>query len=585
MSSKTTPYINIAFPLNVYAHSLSLEEDQVDYLHYGLFKPDESIHQVQIAQQRSSDLVLKYLPKPPCRILEIGIGLGTTASILAERGYSITGISPDPYQVAIAKERVPDTVNLECISFEAFSAPKESFDVILLQESAQYINSLLLYNKSYDLLSSNGVVLLLDEFSLKRSAEYIVDNLHILTYNVAQAQRCGFNLSEQIDLCKPAAPTVDYLLWVIKKHRASLVAYLALQDGVLDNLLIALGEYKQKYHNGSYGYFLLKFSKKPDLRWKITTVTAPDKDAVKILFNEVFQPEQMSDALWEWKYGQERGLGIAAWRDGKMIAHYGAIRREINYFGQAKLAIQIADVMVSVKERGSLTRQGAFFLTAATFPESYVGYGARFWLGYGFPSQRAMKIAEHLNLYAPVGKMIELRWQSNTTKPHLWTRIRHLQPQHKKKNKKIINKLWMNMANSLKKALVGVRDWNYVQHRYFLHPHKQYEILLITRRFTNQALAVVVIHRQDETCRIMDFIGNPKYLPETIKQIRRMAGVWGMKTVIVWITANFSKVFPQQDAEEHDLEIIIPHTIWSKTVPPTEIEGHWWLMSGDTDFL
>ena len=319
-------------------------------------------------------------------------------------------------------------------------------------------------------------------------------------------------------------------------------------------------------------------------RWNITTVTENDKAAIRELFNEVFAPEKMSDALWEWKYADGRGLGIAAWRDGKIIAHYGAIIHEIHYFGQPKLAIQIADVMVLAKERGFLTRRGAFFLTASTFPEKYVGYGARFWLGYGFPTQRAMKVAERLGLYAPVGKMMQLAWQTASAKPHLWTRICHLH-QHKKKNKKIINKLWNNMADSLQKALVGVRDWSYVQHRYFLHPHKQYEVLLISKRFTNQALAVVVIRRENEICRIMDFIGDPKYLPETIKQIRRIAAVWGMEKVIVWITANFTKVFPQQDAEEHDLEIIIPHTIWSQAVPPEEIEGHWWLMGGDTDFL
>lgn len=577
----TSNYVNLAFPLNVFAHSLYLEEDQVDYLHYGLFQPDESIHQVQIAQQRSSDLVLKYLPEPPCRILEIGIGLGTTASILAERGYSITAISPDAYQVAVAKERVPDTVNLECVSFEEFSAPEGSFDVILLQESAQYINSLFLYNKSYDLLSSNGVILLLDEFNVRRTAEDTVGNLHMLTYNLAQAQRCGFKLSEQIELCKPAAPTVDYLLWVIQKHRASLVADLALENGVLDNLLIALDEYKQKYHNGKYGYFLLKFSKKQDLRWKISTVIAQDKDAVKTLFNDVFQPEQMSDALWEWKYGQERGLAIAAWRDNKMVAHYGGSLREIHFFGESKIAAQITDVMVLEKERRVLTQRGAFFLTAATFLETYMGYAAKTWLGFGFPNKRVMKLAKILGLYAKVGKIIELRWQTKQGKPHLFTRIAHLKPD----SNLIVNELWNKMAEALRDSLVGVRDWNYVEHRYLLHPQHQYELLLVTRRFTGEALGLVVIYRQEETCHIRDFIGDLKYIPETIKQVRRIAANWGMRQVHMWITENFANMFPLQDAEQQDLEIYVPHNVWSQSFPPEKIDGCWWLMSGDTDFL
>jgi SAM-dependent methyltransferase len=574
-------YANLAFPLNIYAHSLYLQEGNVDYLHYGLFKEGESISKTSArqVQQRATDLLLARLPPPPCRILEVGIGLGTTALQLAERGYTVTGISPDPQQIALTQQRVKESVTLECVTLEAFSAPAESYDVILLQESAQYIQSLALFNKAYSLLAKQGFILIADEVSLRRTP-IDVASLPLLTYTLAQAQRCGFELTEQVDLSAQAAPSVDYLLRVIEKHRATLLA--DLDSAVLDDLLNILREYQQKYRDGRYGYVLLKFAKTKAPRWKITSVTPQDKEAIRALFSEVFAPEQMSDAHWEWKYGQERGLGIAAWHNGKMVAHYGAIIREIHYFGQPKLAIQIADVMVSAKERSRLTRRGAFFLTAATFPECYVGYGARTWLGYGFPTQRAMKIAEHLGLYAPVGKMIELRWASSTAKPYLWTRIRHLQPQQLEQNKLIINRLWKKMASCLQQALVGVRDWDYVQHRYLLHPHKQYELLLVSRRFSGQALGIVVIHRQDETCRIMDIICDLKHLPEVIKQVRCMAS--GMKQVIVWITENFVTAFPKP-VEQHDLDIQIPHSIWCQGVPPEDIEGHWWLMSGDTDFL
>jgi len=580
MTEKT--YQGLVFPLNIYAHSLYLQEGNVDYLHYGLFKEGESIPHTSACkvQQRATDLLLARLPPPPCRILEVGIGLGTTALELAQRGYTVTGISPDSQQIALAQQRVKESVTLECVTLEAFSAPAESYDVILLQESAQYIQSLALFNKAHHLLAEPGLILISDEVGFQRTPKYTGYGLPLLTYTLAQAQRCGFELTEQMDLSAQAAPTVDYLLWVIKKHRASLLADLDLKQAVLDYLLSSLQEYKQKYRDDHYGYVLLKFAKTKAPRWKVTSVIPQDKEAIRALFSDVFAPEKMSDALWEWKY--ERGLGIAAWHSGKMVAHYGAIIREIHYFGQPKLAIQIADVMVSAKERSRLTRRGAFFLTAATFPECYVGYGARTWLGYGFPTQRAMKIAEHLGLYAPVGKMIELRWASSTAKPHLWTRIRHLQPQHNENNQLIIKTLWNKMASCLRQALVGVRDWDYVQHRYLLHPHKQYELLLVSRRFGGQALGVVVIHRQDETCRIMDFIGDLKHLPEVIKQVRCMAS--GMKKVIVWITENFVTAFPKP-VEQHDLDIQIPHSIWSQGVPPEDIEGHWWLMSGDTDFL
>ncbi len=578
-------HTTLDFPLNVYAHGLYLQEGKVDYLHYALFNQGESLTKVQVAQQRSTDLLLARLPPPPCRILEIGIGLGTTASMLAERGYTITGISPDAQQVALAKQCVKDNVSFECVTYEAFSAPAASYDVILLQESAQYLQSLTLFNKAHQLLAKPGFILIADEFSLQRTPKYATYGLPSLTYTLAQASRCGFNLTEQVDLSTPAAPTVDYLLWVIEKHQARLLTDLDLKPVVLDELLTSLREYQQKYRDGHYGYALLSFVKTPPPRWQITTVTTQDKETVRELFSEVFQPQQMTEAHWEWKYGQDRGLGIAAWRDGKMVAYYGSVMREIHYLGQSKFAAQITDVMVSAKERGVFTQRGAFFLTAATFLENYMGYGARTWLGYGFPTQQAMKIAQRLGLYAQVGKMIELRWQTTPGKSLIWTRIRHLQPEHSQQNQLIINKLWQKMASCLQTALVGVRDFPYVQHRYCSHPHRHYELLLVTKRFSGKALGIAIIQREEDICRMMDFIGDLKHIPEVIKQVRRMAGLWGMKQVIVWITANFLTAFPQQEAEQHDLQIPIPHNIWSQGVPPEEVDGHWWLMAGDTDFL
>ncbi len=146
MTTPTYPYKNLAFPLNVYAQSLYLQESQVNYLHYGLFKEGEVVQNVQISavQQRATDLLLNYLPKPPCRILEIGLGLGTTTQQLVKLGYHITAITPSNNEINFAKQRLNDnnllkSVQLKSVRFEDFVAPAESYDVILLQESAQYI--------------------------------------------------------------------------------------------------------------------------------------------------------------------------------------------------------------------------------------------------------------------------------------------------------------------------------------------------------------------------------------------------------------------------------------------------------------
>ncbi len=543
-------------------------------------------------KQRSVDLLLAHLPAPPCRILEVGTGLGTAVSTLAERGYIVTRISPNAKQLALTKQYIQNNVALKCVTYEAFSAPVASYDVILFAESSQHLKNLTLFNKAYHLLTESGLILIADEFSLQLSAKYATQYLPSLTYTLAQALRCGFKFTgcdfkftKKAKLSTQSSTTDVDILKVISRHQAKLLAKLNLEPLVLEELLTFLHESQQKYPDDHSAYTLFRFTKIHPPRWKITEVTATDKDAIKQLFGEVFKPEQMTDELWEWKYGQGRGLGIAAWQNGQMIAHYGAISRTIHYFGKPKLAVQIADVMVANKQRAVFTRQGVFFLIMTTFSESYVGYSAKTWIGYGFPNKRAMQLAQRLGLYATVGKMVELRWQPVPGKPYLWSRIRHLQAEDLNKNKLIINKLWQQMASSLTTALVGIRDFAYIQHRYLLHPHHHYELLLVTRRFTGQALGIAIIQRQQEVCRIMDFIGDLKYIPKVIQQVRRLAGLWGMKQVTVWITTNFLTVFSQQEVEQYDLEISIPHNIWSQCVPTEEIDGHWWLMSGDTDFL
>jgi len=578
-------YASLDFPLNVFAYCLCVQEGQVDYLHYGLFNENESIQDAKIAQQRATDFLLTKLPKP-CRILEIGVGLGATASQLAKRGYTVTGISPDQKQINIAKNNVTDKVKLECTTLENFTAPANSFDVILLQESAQYLNVLALFNKVHDLLTDDGLVFITDEIALRRTETDISTDLPLLDYTIAQAQRCGFKLTEQVDLSKLAAPSVDYLLWVIDKYRTDILTDLQLKPSELDGLQDSLQKYHQKYLDGRYGYIFLQFTKIAAPRWKISLVTEQDSIAVRNLFNEVFDPETMSPEFWRWKYGDGKGLSTAAWNGDKMVGHFGGIKKEIRYFGQPKFTVQLADVMVSTQERAVLTKHSALFLIETTFLENNIGYGANTWIGYGFPNDAHLKVAKRLNLlgvHDAIGrKIVELSWSTIASKAQLWTRIRHLQPSET--NKQIINQLWQQMQTSLQHAIVGIHSWEHIQYRYLLHPHHKYELLLITRRFTGQALGVVVINRQEDICNIRDFIGNIKYIPEVIQQVRRIAGNWGMLHVKSWITDNFIETFPTSEVETKDMAYI-PHNTWSKYLPPETEEGHWWLMSGDTDFL
>ena len=84
-----------SFPLNVYGALLEWTQGRLDHLHYGLFdRADEPVIQ---AQERASERLWAQMP-PPCRVLEVGIGVGTTLQRLRERGYDPLGVTPEPAQ-------------------------------------------------------------------------------------------------------------------------------------------------------------------------------------------------------------------------------------------------------------------------------------------------------------------------------------------------------------------------------------------------------------------------------------------------------------------------------------------------------
>lgn len=242
------PYRDFYYPLNVFMHILTAEEGDVPYLHYGLFESEEE--SLPVAQERSTELLLARLPKPPARLLEVGIGLGTTLARLTKMGYDVEGITPDDKQIAVARARYGDSVRIHCSRFEDF-ASNAQYDAILFQESSQYIAAEALFARAAVMTSR---VIVLDEFALKAQGE-----LHRLDVFLDAAQRHGFRIEEELDLSEKAAPTVDYFNVRYPKHRERLIADLGIDSQQIDDLIAGGFTYRQLYREGTYGYRLFDF--------------------------------------------------------------------------------------------------------------------------------------------------------------------------------------------------------------------------------------------------------------------------------------------------------------------------------------
>lgn len=244
-------YRDFYYPLNVFMHILTLEEGSVSYLHYGLFESaDETI---SVAQEHSTELLLSRLPAPPARLLDVGIGVGTTLAHLTSLRYDVTGITPDVRQVAMVKARYGDDVNVVCSSFETFTAP-HAYDSVVFQESSQYIESAALFSKARALTRH---VVVIDEFAAQKLET--PGALHSLPQFVEAASRNGFRRIEEIDLSSKAAPSIDYFRERLPLYRDGLIEDLGITAQQVDELIANGERNRELYARGIHVYRLLQF--------------------------------------------------------------------------------------------------------------------------------------------------------------------------------------------------------------------------------------------------------------------------------------------------------------------------------------
>lgn len=569
----------VAFPLNVYARALELEEGQVHDLHYGLHETPDS--PTAVAQRRSTELLWRHLP-PPCRLLEVGLGFGTTLARLVAAGYNATGITPDRAQLACARTRHGESLPAVCARLEDFHDSPGGWDALLFQESAQYIDPLDLLTRADELLAEHGEILILDEFALRRTAPGR-ENLHLLQHFLALAQRHGFAVVEQLDLSRQAAPTLDYLLRVVSRHAAALQRDLGVSAETLAALSAANVTYREKYADGRYGYFLLKLRRLARPRWRVGRIDASNAAEMRTLFAEIFR-RPMSEAHWQWKYGEERGAAVGVWEGERLIAHYGGVARDIMYFGEQRSAAQSCDVMVAPAGRGTLSRHGPLFLAAATYLEHQLGYGNPHLLGVGFPNARAWKAPARLGLYGgPVGRMLELSWPTERGRPLPTPEPSPLDLTHAD-DRADADACWSAMRADLHDMIAGVRDAKALHHRYTAHPDKRYRIF-VRRRFSGRPLGLFVLRPDAEGgCELLDTVGPLAAMPRLLAQARRVAASLGASRLFCWVVDNIRVHFFGTDAEVRDLEVFVPANGWTAGPPIEGLIGKWWLTGGDTDF-
>ena len=571
------------FPLNVYARLLELREGRVDYLHYGVFQfPDEP---VPVAQQRASDLMQEVLPRP-CRLLEVGIGLGTTLARLRAMGYDACGITPDMAQIQAARERHGDTLPVVPSRLEDFDRDAGQWQALLFQESAQYIPPVALFEAADRLLHDGpSTIVVTDEFALDRR-EDAHQGLHALGAFCALAVRRGWTLTKRVDLSQQVRPTLDYLLRGISDSGDRLAAGLGLTRERISGLAESLRRYQQLYEEGVFGYALLRFDRASKPQERLVEIGPEHAAAMRQLFADVFRHE-MTPEHWHWKYGEGRGRGIALMRGERMLAHYGGVTRRVLCRGEPVLASQSCDVMVDQRGRAGLVRHGPMAQVASTFLETQLGWGQPHRLGFGFPSDRAFGAAQRLGLYAAVDSVTRATWPAAARAGRGVAedlRAADLAPGGRRRA--TVDSLWQQMADALRDAVVGVRDAAWLLHRYFGRPGVAYDVVYLRRRWTRRPVGLVVLRRHERHLEVLDLVGPPSAFPALIALARQRAAEDGLERVECWVTASHLHLLSAIDPPSFTatpMGITVPANVHTPG-PVEEVRDRWFLLAGDADF-
>lgn len=323
----------------------------------------------------------------------------------------------------------------------------------------------------------------------------------------------------------------------------------------------------------------------PTPTFDVRPLIASDIDEVRGLFLRSFG-HAMTDKLWLWKYGENRGLAVVA-RDklNRVAAHYGGMRRDIHFRGQPAVALQIGDVMVPPEARQALSRNGPFFQVSSFMLDNQIGYGKPHLLGFGFPNTRAMRLGEKLGLYAEVDQIIEASWDA---KPCLsgWWKVSPIDL-HSPSDASHFHKLSLTMRKALVDKILPVRSLTWWEHRYAQNPTHQYKLLWLTSKWFSKRLGAFVLRVPGEhnaPWELMDWVCAPAHISHLVCAARSYVAQSQGASVNAWCTSSVANWLTKLGGQRVALDVRIPTSIRQAGPAPEDLRGRWWLTGGDTDF-
>lgn len=204
------PHSELNFELYFVTEVLGLRS-----LHYGYWDAPRSTERIDLeemkrAQTRFTDRLLGFVPPDVKSVLDVGAGIGDTASALSRSGHRVTAISPDRNHTRYFAERGDPNVAYERSTFEAFEST-DRFDLVLFSESHRYFDRRFGLQRARELLRPGGHLLVTGMFSQEGEAPFPDDFQASELPYLGMASDFGFVPVKVSDITPNVLPTIEMI--------------------------------------------------------------------------------------------------------------------------------------------------------------------------------------------------------------------------------------------------------------------------------------------------------------------------------------------------------------------------------------
>ena len=317
--------------------------------------------------------------------------------------------------------------------------------------------------------------------------------------------------------------------------------------------------------------------------WQVLDIGVNEFSEVSQLFEGVFG-QKMSRALWDWKYGCGRGVGVGARAPGgRLVAHYGGTYRELRWDYHSQHAVHIGDVMVASEGRAALSHKGPFGLVTEGFFQRYIGHGGGRALGFGFPNDRHMRLGERLGHYKKVDDIFELRWVAENSDEYVvqavdWSAL---------DCEATVDAFCAELMSGLSGYAAPVRNSAWLRHRYANHPENYYQAFWVNDKPSNARLGAVFLKQSRTSAEpgicglweLMDWIGSPGRSLSMVAAAKQIVSNNAGQHLTLWCSGSVARLLAPSSprlTRVCSAAVTLPNTL--------SADLQWWLTGGDTDF-